>query len=147
MITNRQQNERISHDRSNPEAKLIDRMSDDDRETGDRLLGDPKTSSPASVEKSRSRASELPPSKKDDNNSAHASPNGLQPVSTVTAMETLVQHNPGTWNEPSFMSKVRRPVGSKQRRPNSRLSGMRKGEERELGWLSWVELGNILEET
>lgn len=123
MISGQQQNQVKSRGRL---AKRNDGMSDDDRETNDQLFGDysRRAVSVRSAE-DQSDGWGLPPSKRGDNNRARASPKGdQQPVSSsVTAtseMETRVQHEPGRWGEPSFMR---------------------------VAWLSWKELGGILEET
>lgn len=157
MINDQQQHKEQSHGKLNPEAKNIDRMSDDDRETNQQFFGDSRKveerESSAKMEKLRSDNWELPPSKMGDNNSTRAKPNGLQPVSTsntaLSKMATPVQHDPGTWSKPSFMKPQKTAVrqGPKLGGFAAQLTGMKKSEAGTLAWLSWKELGRILEES
>ncbi|KXN90660.1 hypothetical protein AN958_03900 [Leucoagaricus sp. SymC.cos] len=154
MATNKR-HEKKSDGKSNLGAKSTDStiMSDDDRETNQRLFGETKdvgkSTSAAGVEKLRIDGEVLPPSNMGDIDIACAIPNGFQPVSNsksaISHKETLDQHHdPGRWSKPSFMDKT--GAGPKLGGFVAELGGVEAeavGDEK-FAWLSWRKLGEIL---
>lgn len=143
------ESERKSHGIPGSEIADDEKMSEDDEEIDERIFNDRGTNKMpyrALQEELRMDMEKRPPSKMGNNNSTRASPNGHDPVSpwitAVSEMETRVQHEPGAWDQPSFMKKKMKLGGLEVR-----LEGIVKEEEGIGAWVSWGELNNILKET
>ena len=82
---------------------------------------------------------EFLPSKKSSATKSHAE---FQLASDITS---AVQHDPVTWSKPSFMEEF--SAKTKLGGFKAELTGLRRSEDQQVGWLTWRELGRILSES
>lgn len=89
---------------------------------------------------------EFLPSKKSSATKSHAKFQLASNLDITSAeKDTTVQHDPVTWSKPSFMEEL--SAKTKLGGFKTDLSGLRRSENQQVGWLTWRELGRILSES